>query len=220
MTKQIVPFGKYKDQPIEVLAADRPYLDWMLAQSWFKDRYPELFTIVINNFQEPADTPEHNAMHMKFLDDNYVFDLLAPIVGFDSGTVLKKRFECDGWDVFVILSNHIQAAIDEISRKEIELNIEYKSCDYCVRREEILCELDKLWSGIKTAGIYVELKPTISDDFPAVMRQMKSMKRVQAKECDMRFCVLVVGTYTGIGATREQFVQFMANEGIHVIFAE
>jgi len=26
---KIVPFGKYKGQPIEALAQDKPYLDWL-----------------------------------------------------------------------------------------------------------------------------------------------------------------------------------------------
>jgi hypothetical protein len=36
---KIVPFGKYKSQPIEVLAQDRPYLEWLFTQEWFRHRY-------------------------------------------------------------------------------------------------------------------------------------------------------------------------------------
>jgi len=36
----VVPFGKYKGQPVEVLASDRDYSEWLLAQGWIAHRYP------------------------------------------------------------------------------------------------------------------------------------------------------------------------------------
>ena len=38
---QIVPFGKYKDQPIERIVADDRYCEWLLAQDWFKAKYQD-----------------------------------------------------------------------------------------------------------------------------------------------------------------------------------
>jgi uncharacterized protein (DUF3820 family) len=37
-TTSIVPFGKYKGQPVEALAQDRSYLDWLQTQNWFMAR--------------------------------------------------------------------------------------------------------------------------------------------------------------------------------------
>jgi len=71
MDNKLVPFGKYKDQPIEVLANDKSYLDWLTQQSWFKDRYSNLYQIIINNFSEPTNTPEHNKLQGLFLDDAF-----------------------------------------------------------------------------------------------------------------------------------------------------
>jgi uncharacterized protein (DUF3820 family) len=31
-TQNVVPFGKYKGQPVEVLAQDPQYVEWMLLQ--------------------------------------------------------------------------------------------------------------------------------------------------------------------------------------------
>jgi hypothetical protein len=197
MTNQIVPFGKYKDKAIEVLQSDRHYLDWLLAQSWFKDRYSDLFTIVINNFQEPTDTPEHNAMHVKFLSDDYVYSLLAPVAGFSRpGRVVSKLFEFQGWDVFVGISNRTRDEFDELLKKN-----------------------DVSWKGVITAGIFVEIKPSVSDDFPAILRQIKVRKKVADGNFDFKMSVLLVGEYTGKGANQEEFVAFMKNEGIVVIFA-
>jgi hypothetical protein len=31
---ELVPFGKYKGQPVEVLMADADYRDWLMPQPW------------------------------------------------------------------------------------------------------------------------------------------------------------------------------------------
>jgi hypothetical protein len=72
MAIEIVPFGKYKGQPIDVLAQDRQYCDWIVQQSWFSQRYPALSTLIINNFGEPSETPEHNRLQLRFLDAHFL----------------------------------------------------------------------------------------------------------------------------------------------------
>src|SRR5438105_3001900 len=67
MAGEIVPFGKYKGRPIEAMAADRAYVDWLTAQPWFRDKFNSIYTVIVNNFQEPADTPEHNRLQVLFL---------------------------------------------------------------------------------------------------------------------------------------------------------
>ena len=69
MPNNVVPFGKYKGQAVEVLAEDREYTDWLMGQSWFKDRYQNIYTLIVNNFGEPSETPEHNELQALFLDD-------------------------------------------------------------------------------------------------------------------------------------------------------
>lgn len=68
MSGEIIPFGKYKGQPIEAAVQDRQYVDWLTAQPWFKERFGNLYTLIVNNFQEPAETPVHNALQAKFLN--------------------------------------------------------------------------------------------------------------------------------------------------------
>jgi uncharacterized protein (DUF3820 family) len=71
----IVPFGKYKGQPIEVLRQDPGYCEWFLAQDNIKKKYPTFCQIIINNFCEPSDTPEHNALQTRFLDNDFCLAL-------------------------------------------------------------------------------------------------------------------------------------------------
>jgi hypothetical protein len=77
----IVPFGKHKGKPVEALLDDREYLDWLLSQSWFQQQYGNIYQIVINNGQEPSETPEHNAMQIKFLDEEYRLKFAAAAHG-------------------------------------------------------------------------------------------------------------------------------------------
>ena len=36
----IMPFGKYRGAPVDVVPNDRPYAEWLLRQPWFGERYP------------------------------------------------------------------------------------------------------------------------------------------------------------------------------------
>ena len=65
----LVPFGKYRGQPAEVFLADRRYTDWALSQPDLQQRYASFFQLVLNAGAEPAETPEHNLLQAKFLDE-------------------------------------------------------------------------------------------------------------------------------------------------------
>jgi hypothetical protein len=71
----IIPFGKYRDQPIEVLLADSQYLAWILAQpglvAMMQQRYPAIYNIIVTGVPTTEDTPEHNALQARFLDRDF-----------------------------------------------------------------------------------------------------------------------------------------------------
>ena len=46
----LIPIGKYKGQPLEVLASDPNYADWLVKQAGMGDRYPQLVQFIVNNF--------------------------------------------------------------------------------------------------------------------------------------------------------------------------
>jgi hypothetical protein len=43
-----------------------------MGQAWFRERYQNFYTIIVNNFAEPSETPEHNAMQAEFLDPRFL----------------------------------------------------------------------------------------------------------------------------------------------------
>ena len=59
-------------------------------------------------------------------------------------------------------------------------------------------------------SIRVEIKPIVSDDYPAVLRQMR---RSESR-------VLFLEHYTGKGATREQLIQTFKTANITVVFRD
>lgn len=246
----LVPFGKYKGEPIEVLSEDAEYTEWLLAQSWFKDRYSGIYTIVINNFKQPEDSPEHNAMHVKFLSDDYVLALLGSIDSKNNEEfeIIDRKFEFKGWDAYVELEN---ISSDVIYSRKYELQAYFarllglvprqmppikeddEAAYYCPRDidisalegsdgfsklEAVKLELDKLIKTQTYKKICLEIKPVVSDDFPAILRQIKGYLNGHSPRDVEGYFVLLVGEYKGVGATQEQFVAFMENEGITVIF--
>jgi hypothetical protein len=125
---EIVPFGKYRGQPVQVLIADQDYRDWLMAQPWFRERWGNIYQTVINYGAEPQDSPEHNEMQVSFLADDLCFQLarfLYPRLDFSesaikyshddkvmherfkeylqldykSASIGGRKFESGGWDV-------------------------------------------------------------------------------------------------------------------------
>lgn len=87
---KLVPFGKYKGQPLEVLAQDRKYLDWLMEQGWFRERYQGIYTLIVNNFGEASETPEHNALQVLFLEDDFCLKFLRALTSnFDAKIMLS-----------------------------------------------------------------------------------------------------------------------------------
>lgn len=181
----IVPFGKHKGKPVDALLDDREYVDWLTQQGWFRERYGNIYQVVINNGAEPSETPEHNAMQARFLDEEYVRALI-------------RRLS----------ENAENATIERWLRDARLVGFEKAGADVL----------------IATYGyaVCVEIKPTVGDDYPAILRQIKRLGRTAKYDYgeDTRFNVLLVGSYTGVGATKEQFVQIFKLSDITVIFAD
>jgi len=183
MKQELIPFGKLQGLPLEELAKHKSYANWLVTRPDFREKYPDIHMFIINNFREVIDTPEHNEIQIKFLDNDFTLKLsylLEPRL-FD-GTKLPKSskpvFE-SGYDV----SYFISAAERQIYLK-----------------------------------IFIEIKPTIGDDFPSVLRQMKASMPIREDSHAKNLYCLLLRDYVGEGATREQFIQFFQSQGYIVVF--
>ena len=78
---EVVPFGKYKGQPMEAMAQDHEYCEWLSQQDWFRARYPTIHTLIVNNFGQPEETPEHNALQALFVDEGFRVRFMVHVLG-------------------------------------------------------------------------------------------------------------------------------------------
>lgn len=219
---EVVPFGKYRDRPVEHMLADGSYLQWLLAQPWFRERYVSLHQLVVMGGNEPQDSPEHNEMQLRFLEKDWSLRLanllypartLAEIVpaGIQKafraakaeGATLNRRrpildgvsFEDDGWDL--VINCRSAAAV-------VRLTPASEAKDF----------------GLEHRKIFVELKPDLGDDFPNVLRQMKGyMLRSHSSGPGSR-TVLLVRRARFEHVSLDQVVSFFAAEGIHLVLEE
>ena len=250
---KILPFGKYKGQPVEVLEQDQQYRDWLLAQPWFRERFQLIHTYIVNNFGAPAETPEHNALQARFLDESFrnalgelLFDsanrrvdvtdlvnkeiaeirdkLTALLV---SRETLPRPFVSREYNdrTMAELTADIAALTSRADPLQAWLACPIVRLDSYVWFEREGRDVDIAWRWMPTfverdpngesrwyltcgRDVGCELKPTIGDDYPAILRQMRASNAA----------VLVIGEYQGTGATEQQMRAIFRASGIRVVF--
>lgn len=236
MSSELIPFGKYKGQPIEVLQQDRGYCDWLVGQDWLQTRFPELRTIIVNNFAEPTETPEHNALQAKALDARFVSSVMFLV----HRHIKRKHhrnicwevtvdFETEGMDVVVCPNEHgahvtaERGDEPEFSKAVMESveTLQYKLTRTRNKQDELImlkaiedaknADTIPVYLYFKRAGI--ELKPTLGDDYPAALRQIRSARFLG----NGGIPAIVVGKYTGVGATLDQVRQMFEASGIRFL---
>ena len=230
----IVPFGKYKGKPLEVLLKDESYSKWLSGQDWFQEKFKNIYTIIVNNYHSaPIDTPEHNQMQVKFLNEEHA---------------LKLAFLISRGKLFIPGNDHFKEKITEFIKelKEYKIDLSEIIEDFKRMKGQNLLKISQIefekkgvdvsydviygygedfgvseYTFSRAAQVFndfwsysyihlklrVELKPSVGDDFPSVLRQMKSNGS----------STLVIRNYTGTGASYEEFKNYFTSQGITVV---
>lgn len=243
---QPVPFGKYKGQPMSVLAADLNYCQWLTAQDWFSKSQPTVYNLIVNNFVRPEDTPEHNGFQARFLDKEYVKKLMKCVVSVDTVRKLlmqKRKYMLEVYeedkDTFERIGSDYWLDKVEKSKRRLEwMDESLKNYDFNeLMRNDVTVEDDEFevkgwdyrarcylnWNQSERVDLVtdskygepelgVEIKPSIGDDFPTVLRQLK----VQM-EREPVFGVLVYDRFTGSGVTEDQMRAMIESSGFKVV---
>ena len=231
----VVPFGKYKGQPVETMLADTEYMAWLEAQPWFRQRFSNLMT------QKDQDalsrTPVHNRLQSLFLKSAYCagfVEVVWPKWSRDIGTAERLAKDIEE----MIIENYSKSSWDRLKEDDIKglrvvqdelmyyptltarkiwTTFERNGADvYFVLQAEKyhLHKSNGSYSAGKTMSedneFRIEIKPVVADDYPAVLRQMN---RNQTQ-------YLFVGGYSGEGATREEFVDIFECSGKTVVFKD
>jgi uncharacterized protein (DUF3820 family) len=225
-----VPFGKYKGKPVEILLQDESYAKWLTGQDWFQQKFQNIYTLIIHNYHaEPIDTPEHNKMQVKFLNDIHKLKLAFIVSDYRLFEFNNTHFKETAPKFLKDLKERgvkLQEVIDEfnkikggnllkISKVEFEqkgLDVKYEiSYGYSIGVSEGTYQraraiFDRFWENKIYLEMRIELKPFIGDDFPNVLRQMKTSKA----------SILIIDEYSGTGVSFEEFKHFFTSQGFRV----
>jgi uncharacterized protein (DUF3820 family) len=222
----------------ELIEDDPGYLQWLASQDWFRARFVALHQVIINRGAEPEETPEHNALQVLFLDEKFCRRFTRHLYPNWQKTVIEygedaRRKRID--ELTASLSRErpdwmhgeqYQQQWDQARKSELnelaqakeaaefsvvlhaEAQFETRGVDVLLEtRATAVAKNSRVWASdyLHTA---IEIKPTVGDDYPAVLRQMR---RAQTR-------VLFLEQYSGKGATRQQFVQTFKTANITVVF--
>jgi hypothetical protein len=251
----VVPFGKHKGATVaELLTKDPQYAEWVLAQGWVAERFAELHAAILTRGAVTDDTPEHNAMQVRFLSEEFQ---LAAILAARPGILEKEASE--------IHQRRVEWASRELNEAKRGLEgherdiVTYSAPNYAevkwaadsvekaradsIQAGEKVSDLEKKLANASSESIMLtssvifedrgtdvwvfwsmdgrgpyrddsdrrgtfELKPTIGDDFPSVMREMQ---RLGARN-------LVVGTYTGRAVSEPDLRKMFEANGRRLVF--
>lgn len=134
---RLVPFGKYKGQPVEVMQMDSGYCEWLSTQDWFRERYANVYQqVIINNFTEASETPEHNKLQMLFLDKEF-YKKIESALPFDP----SKLFHSQILNAVSAIRAQVKSDENYLEELERELKIKEHFSDEEVRKAK-LQELD------------------------------------------------------------------------------
>ena len=103
-TLPLVPFGKYKGEPITTLLNDTKYLDWCKQQEWFQ-KFPIVYNICVNQTittsNQNSKTPEHNKLQNFFLKRSFNIEFIKKILRFDKyKNLLDKLYDSEEYKIY------------------------------------------------------------------------------------------------------------------------
>lgn len=153
-------------------------------------------------------------------EDKYNWDLVLYFVDYQSVVFETKP------DISNLIKD--EKTLYDILKK---YNFKYSSRDR-------ICELDALIiktkpnykveieAVCKSIALLCELKPVLSDDYPRVLRKMKTQIELTQKKghgfCDdfLKYYVLIIGSFESSSTSKEQLIEIFKQSNIRVIFTE
>jgi len=148
----IIPFGKYKGQPITTLLADTTYLEWCKQQDFLKN-YPIVYNICVNqtivNQNENSKTPEHNKIQNLFLEEenqNRLIDLLFKATK-NKLNKINEGFNHKDYSEYFQGCKESSMTFHQLFKIKVEFETKYNW--------DILLKINKNWGG---GSIVVEFK--------------------------------------------------------------
>lgn len=177
----LMNFGKYRGEPVaEVTARDPSYIDWCMAQDNLRRRLEPIINIIQVTPADDQETPEHNILQAKYFDPELIHNLIVNNVPRE---LYPSRYH----------HSHNRPFLPPTT-----VYVEREGWDVFAEWQE----------DIGSVGCGIELKPSIGDDYPSVLRQINKYPSPRLKMC-------VYQKYNGcvpIATVKQMFVA----SGIHL----
>lgn len=188
----LVPFGKYKGQPITTLMNDTKYLEWCKQQEWFQ-KFPIVYNICVNETittsNQNSKTPEHNKLQNLFLENKNVEKIIK---------LMNKKFKYKKNIDYYNATVEFEGLFNwDVIIPDIVYNKSKCKCNWELKEEDSCCDCGEGYEDnddeyYNCPNIYIEIKPCLRDDYPSVLRKMKnqieltniSLKKQQQNELD------------------------------------
>jgi hypothetical protein len=241
MDENIIPFGKYKGEPVEILAADKKYKEWLMRQTWFKEEHFLLYSIVLNNFRKAFDSPEFNRIKLLFENPVYriklaylvnpeLFQQNSAVINAAMLPILHTEEECGSYHFIRALANPVEEEEFGLYSRQM---LKFSDPDF----EQVDVSFS-FWYGIQfyydndhyygswsrfrhevCTEYHILIMPEISKDFQSALRLMKATMPVEKNEhLFEKFFILLIGVFTGTESSREEFVTLFEEQGYKVVF--
>lgn len=203
---ELVEFGRYAGQPVRNLVADKGYLNWCIKKGMDK-RYNSLkqYNILINGRDTDIPTPDHNRLQNFFLErktQEALINIFPPDVhhykahsGMATYTNKKPPIEEYKWCVTLE------------GRCNWDVILEMKMSYTDEEGDQFYCH----------DTYYCELKPTLGDEYPCVLRKMRQQMEVTKNLGYGSRCILIVTHYDSIATTWDQLKTIFKQHNIHCI---
>lgn len=161
LDNKVVQFGKFRGKTYFEIKTEEPrYCQWLLDQPNFKTSHPDLVKYLkeeIEKEDRASCTPEHNEIQARFITDRaFVHEFFL---------LLKAHYE--------------EGSMPWVESESVEIEFDLIEAEYRMKighnsYVSVDVHIPLSLSSTRTKSVLVEIKPTVGDDYPKVLREMKN----------------------------------------------
>ena len=212
-SQTVITFGKHQGLTVETLLANhRDYVEWLLGKSWLAERFSNLHAALLSAGTPTDETPEHNKIQARFLEPLFCEALIYVVAPAIKDRWRKKVEEywsqLDGGPIQRFPKPKENARPCLLTKSSFEQKGIDVITDWHWDVSKLFDEEHECGNYLAGGRVGVEIKPSIGDEYPTVLRQME---RLGVKIC-------LSENYTGRGVSEPVVKQIFESNGYSLIF--
>jgi len=201
-SKVVFPIGKLKGRNLYELMENEPEkLKWFVNQQFFKEKYSNIYNIIINGSNDIKDSKEHNEIVQMFYDWNFLFKFYLYKKGFasrydlDEANInyylndLKNKLN-SVYNKYKVLYKHYIYTLDFCN----ELDLLYSKNQYFIEKNSNYYKTGMYAHLIDTKDLLAEIKGNL-DTYREIFYELKDkLKIVSEIESDLSYGSIRIST--------------------------